>query len=116
MNKAKKSAASTTAVAPVYIRCDAEGWIPALQVKVHKKAKQAVVMSLGSAKLKKKGTHGDPQQQQQITIDLTEYADHVLPLQNVDDTGARLVEYSDMVDLPYLHEVREMARFHLLCV
>lgn len=38
------------------------------------------------------------------TIDLKDYDNGVLPLQNVDLNGA-LTEVADMVKLPYLHEV-----------
>jgi len=38
------------------------------------------------------------------TINLKEYPHKVLPLQNVDAQG-NLVEFADMVQLPYLHEV-----------
>jgi hypothetical protein len=38
------------------------------------------------------------------TVDLTNYANHALPLQNVDGEG-RLAVVDDMVDLPFLHEV-----------
>jgi len=38
------------------------------------------------------------------TINLKDYPHKVLPLQNVDGNG-NLLEYADMVQLPYLHEV-----------
>jgi hypothetical protein len=40
-----------------------------------------------------------------ITVDLKHYPHQVLPLQNVDGNG-NLLEFADMVKLPYLHEVR----------
>jgi hypothetical protein len=40
-----------------------------------------------------------------VTIDLKQYPHQVLPLQNVDGNG-NLLEFADMVKLPYLHEVR----------
>ena len=39
------------------------------------------------------------------TIKLKDYPHGVLPLQNVDSNG-NVTQYSDMVQLPYLHEVR----------
>lgn len=42
---------------------------------------------------------------QRITINLNDYPNKVLPLQNVDEIGF-LNEEKDMVDLPFLHEVR----------
>jgi hypothetical protein len=41
---------------------------------------------------------------QRLTIDLKDYPNKVLPLQNVDEIGF-LNEEKDMVDLPFLHEV-----------
>ena len=41
---------------------------------------------------------------EQKMINLKDYAHGVLPLQNVDANG-NLVEFADMVKLPYLHEV-----------
>jgi len=41
---------------------------------------------------------------EKMSVNLKDYAHHVLPLQNVDSNG-NLVEYPDMVRLPYLHEV-----------
>jgi hypothetical protein len=38
------------------------------------------------------------------TVDLKEYENGCLPLQNV-DAGGNLTEVADMVKLPYLHEV-----------
>jgi hypothetical protein len=38
------------------------------------------------------------------TVKLKDYAHGVLPLQNVDGKG-NLLQFSDMVQLPYLHEV-----------
>jgi hypothetical protein len=37
-------------------------------------------------------------------VDLTDYNRGVLPMQNVDENG-RMRTYSDMVELPFLHEV-----------
>ena len=42
------------------------------------------------------------------TIDLKDYPNKVLPLQNVDEIGF-LNEEGDMVDLPFLHEVRNIS-------
>jgi hypothetical protein len=40
------------------------------------------------------------------TVNLNDYPNKILPYQNVNDSG-KLVEYPDMVDLPFLHEVRQ---------
>lgn len=42
---------------------------------------------------------------EQKTVNLKDYPAEVLPLQNVDHNG-NLIEFADMVRLPYLHEVR----------
>jgi hypothetical protein len=39
-----------------------------------------------------------------ITVDLNEYKEGVLPLQNVNEDG-KLIQVDDMVDLAFLHEV-----------
>ena len=38
-------------------------------------------------------------------VDLTDYNKGVLPMQNVDDNG-KMLSFADMVELPFLHEVR----------
>jgi hypothetical protein len=43
---------------------------------------------------------------EKFKVNLNDYPHRVLPLQNV-DANATLVEYPDMVRLPYLHEVRK---------
>lgn len=42
---------------------------------------------------------------EKLKVNLKDYPHKVLPLQNVDANGV-LVEFPDMVRLPYLHEVR----------
>lgn len=42
---------------------------------------------------------------ERVEVDLRHYPHNVLPLQNCNNVGD-LVEYADMVKLPYLHEVR----------
>jgi hypothetical protein len=39
-------------------------------------------------------------------VDLSDYNKGVLPMQNVDENG-NLRKFADMVELPFLHEVRE---------
>ena len=39
-----------------------------------------------------------------IEVNLKDYENGVLPMQNADDRG-KLGDYEDMVNLPYLHEV-----------
>jgi hypothetical protein len=89
----------------VFIRDEVYGWRPAVQEKIN--GDKAIVtvpeyateqaMACDGGRASKKG--------KQVTINLKEYPSGVLPLQNVDANG-NLVECSDMVKLPYLHEVR----------
>lgn len=44
-------------------------------------------------------------EKQVINLNSSEYANQSFPLQNVDENG-QLKEVEDMVDLPFLHEVR----------
>jgi hypothetical protein len=51
-------------------------------------------------------------------VDLTDYAKGVLPMQNVDESGNMLC-FADMVELPFLHEVRDLFRsgsIHLVVI
>lgn len=93
----------------VFIRDEVYGWRPAVQEKIN--GDKAVVtvpeyateqaMACDGGRAAKKGN--------QVTINLKEYPSGVLPLQNVDSNG-NLVECSDMVKLPYLHEVGRFRR------
>jgi hypothetical protein len=101
MAPAKKENQSTH----VFIRDANYAWIPAVQEKIN--GDTAIVqvptypneqsMACDGGRAAKKG--------EQRTIKLKEYPSGVLPLQNVDANGC-LVECTDMVKLPYLHEVR----------
>jgi hypothetical protein len=82
------------------------GWRPAIQLQVNANGTAIVTipeyksedaMTCDGGRGGKKG--------EQVTINLKQYAHGVLPLQNV-DTNGDLVEFADMVKLPYLHEVR----------
>ena len=93
----------------VYIRSDEYAWIPARLVEQDDKtAKVAIpqykdeefILSDGG-----KGATGF----KSATVKLKDYANKTLPLQNVGKDGS-LVEVDDMVDLPYLHEVRRIQR------
>ena len=100
----------------VFIRDEVYGWRPAVQEKIN--GDKAIVtvpeyaseqaMACDGGRASKKGN--------QITVNLKDYANEVLPLQNVDAQG-NLDEFADMVKLPYLHEARiliilfEMHRF-----
>lgn len=88
----------------VYIKSKESAWVPAIQT--HTDGKKATVtvpqypneqaMDSDGGRAAKKGT--------EETVDLKGYVSNVLPLQNVDGSG-QLLEFADMVELPYLHEV-----------
>jgi hypothetical protein len=89
----------------VYIRDPVYGWRPAIQegvqgdkaiVTVPEFKDEQSMMSITTAK--SKGEEGQ--------VNLKDYHANVLPLQNVDLNG-NLQEFADMVNLPYLHEVRK---------
>lgn len=87
----------------VFIKDKVFGWRPAIQESDDgEKATVRVIdypneqsMACDGGRAGKKGDT--------ITVNLKEYADNVLPLQNVDANG-NLTEFADMVKLPYLHE------------
>jgi hypothetical protein len=96
-------------VTPVYIRSSEHSWIPALQLKVHPCGTKATVAipkfhdekgMLHCAKASQ--TYGYQENQ---VISLKDYPNNVLPMQNIDCNGC-LQDYMDMVDLPFMHEVR----------
>jgi hypothetical protein len=93
-------------VSQVYLRSDQHGWIPALQLKVNgTKATVAVPKfkteqdMLTCPKDRRHKYYNDSQ-----VIDLADYPNNVLPMQNVDVSG-NLMDYKDMVELPFMHEV-----------
>jgi hypothetical protein len=100
-------AANTNTVTHVYLRSNEHEWIPALQLKsADGKATVAVPRfnnerdMLNCAKASKHFKYHDNQ-----TVNLNEYVNNVLPMANVDSSG-NPDEYKDMVNLPFMHEVR----------
>jgi hypothetical protein len=104
-----------TTTTPVYIRSDDHGWIPVLQLKTFdgkatvsvpkvKDEKDILYCATPSQKFK----YHDNQ-----VIELKDYPDQVLPMQNVDSNGI-VEDYKDMADLPFLHEVRCYYSFGVL--
>lgn len=95
-------------ITPVYLKSVDNTWIPALQLKVHNdkatvsvpKFKSGEKDMINCAKESKAFPYNDNQ-----IIDLKDYPNGLLPMQNVDSNG-NLEEYKDMVDLPFMHEVR----------
>jgi len=89
----------------VYIQCKDYAWIPAtlehteggkghVTVPVYEDEFSIVCDGGASAKSTRKEV-----------VDLKKYMNKVLPLQNVTAKGD-LIEYPDMVEIPFLHEVR----------
>ena len=120
------SSASTTKVTPVYIRSTDHIWVPALQVQHNATTNEAIVlvskyknehdMLLQSIRPMEKRNTKKPSQTTtttKMTIPLKEYTNHVLPMQNTNANTGYLEEYKDMVDLPFLHEVR--TKSHVGC-
>jgi hypothetical protein len=96
-------------VTPVYLRSADHTWVPALQLKLHGDGKATVAIPkfkngeqdmMNCAKASKSFPYNDNQ-----VVDVKQYPNGVLPMQNVDANG-NLEEYKDMVDLPFMHEVR----------
>jgi hypothetical protein len=95
----------------VFVRDDEFAWRPAVQEKVvgdkayvqlwNYPNEKAIACDGGRA-----GKRGET-----ITVNLKEYPSNVLPLQNVDANG-NLLEFADMVKLPYLHEVSSSSERH----
>jgi len=73
----------------VYVHSEEHKWIPATLLRTD--GETATVRITGDKAEEK--------------IKLADYPNKVLPLQNVDEDG-KLNEVEDMVDLPFLHEVR----------
>lgn len=99
-----------TTVTHVYLRSKEHEWIPALQLKsVNGKATVAVPKfknekdMLNCAKASKQFKYNENQ-----VISLADYENGVLPMANVDSDG-NPDEYKDMVDLPFMHEVRTIS-------
>lgn len=105
----------------VYIESKEHGWVPGTQLLINREQNLARVeippfsseeeMGRGSAakltKLRRggpKSAAGTKPRENIVTVDLGDYPNKVLPLQNVTSNG-RLEEYKDMVELPFLHEV-----------
>lgn len=100
MGKEKKAAF-------VFLKDPENAWIPAKLIKSsgnvaevqipQYKDEQATVCDGGKAASK----------WIEAEVDLTDYAKGVLPMQNVDEHG-NMQSFQDMVELPFLHEVRSV--------
>jgi hypothetical protein len=83
----------------VYIADSKFGWLPATVIS---QTGEQVTVKVYAAD--QDGTSAAVPLEER-TVSLKDYANHQLPLQNVDAAG-HLMEMPDMVDLPSLHEVR----------
>jgi hypothetical protein len=98
----------------VYIMHKEYAWIPALLLEQGKdEAKVSIPQYSEEAKILTDGGHGSTGYKDE-TIKLKHYPGKVIPLANV-DKGGMLIEKEDMVDLPYLHEVRVMDGLSCRC-
>jgi hypothetical protein len=89
----------------VYILHKEYAWYPATMTSTDgKKATVKVPQYADEQSIISDGGRGAKKHEEQV-IDLKHYNAGVLPLQNVDSNGD-LIEFPDMVELPYLHEVR----------
>lgn len=93
----------------VYVKSEEHGWVPARLRSIDKGKNQAVVemdeYPDEQSMLSGGGAKKEDGKENLVTIDLRDYQGGVLPLQNTEE-GGELAEFEDMVDLPYLHEVR----------
>ncbi|KAL7577779.1 hypothetical protein ACA910_010536 [Epithemia clementina (nom. ined.)] len=92
----------------VYVRSEDHAWVPAIQIWASKDGKpratvirpifktEQQMMQCGSRSTLKKSV-------KEYEVDLSEYPNGLLPMQNVDANG-NLEGYPDMVALPFMHE------------
>jgi len=99
----KKEGKDTLAL--VYIKDPEYAWIPATMNKEEGgKAYVTVPQYKDEQSITSDGGRAAKSTVEQV-VNLKDYPHKVLPLQNVDKNG-NLLEFADMVQLPYLHEVR----------
>lgn len=90
----------------VYVRSQEHGWVPGRLLTSDNKSATVVVQKYKDENemlLNTPKTTGITVRQE--TVALKDYENGVLPMQNVDDRG-KIGDHEDMVNLPYLHEVR----------
>lgn len=94
----------------VYVRSKEHYWVPARVVGDANDAADRLVVSVpiypNEQSILSDGGKGAISYERR-TVDLKDYPNKVLPLQNVNEIGS-LNEEGDMVDLPFLHEVRNI--------
>ena len=91
----------------VYVRSKDSSWFPALHLHTFN-GKATIVKPIFKTEqqILQCGRRGQQKfSNQNEIIDLADYPNGVLPMQNVDANG-NLEDYKDMVQLPFMHEVR----------
>lgn len=100
------AAASTNTSNHVYIKSEEYAWVPARLLETNGgKAEVSVPQYKDENTLQSDGGRAAVRFEKK-TVDLSDYPNGALLLQNVDEEGC-LNEMEDMVDLPFLHEVRK---------
>ena len=89
----------------VYIRDDEFAWIPARLVSQDKDTAKVAIPQYEAEEFIMSDGGKAATGFKSAVVKLKDYPNHTLPLQNTGKDGA-LMEVDDMVDLPYLHEVR----------
>lgn len=98
----------------VYVTSKEHAWIPATlhdadngkaHVEIPQYPDEQSIICDGGASTKKT---------KKEWVSLKDYPNNNLPLQNV-TSGGQLIEYPDMVDIPFLHEVSGDESFFLVC-
>jgi hypothetical protein len=90
----------------VYIRSKEHGWIPGRVLESDNTCATVVVQQYkDEAEMIQNSPKTSGITVRQQVVRYKDYDNGVLPMQNVDDRG-KLGDYEDMVNLPYLHEVR----------
>lgn len=91
--------------ANVYVRSDKFAWIPARLVSKDKDTAKVAIPQYEAEEFIMSDAGKGATGFKSAVVKLKDYPNHTLPLQNVGKDGM-LTEVDDMVDLPYLHEVR----------
>lgn len=113
LRKHDEIAADTTSN-HVYVRSKTLAWVPARLVDV--RANEAVVQvprHRDERSIVCDGGRSAVRGWERMIVKLADYPNEALPLQNVCEEGM-LKEVQDMVDLPFLHEVRNATRLSLV--
>jgi hypothetical protein len=104
--QAKAVAASTKLTNHVYVKSEEYAWVPARLLETNgAKAVVSIPQYKDENALQSDGGRAAVRFEKK-TVDLLDYPNGALLLQNVDEEG-HLNEMEDMVDLPFLHEVRK---------